>query len=121
MQGWCASREEGRQSGCLGVPSSHWTLSTTGFPCYWNTSRTDCAWCAPGGKIVTTINIVTINIVTIHINQGRSVDLMVTQAQTLARARGVGTRRTLTTATPCLETASTLLESVTVRPSVSSR
>ena len=125
MQQWCTSKKEGRQSGCLGVPANHWTLSTTGYPCYWNTSRTDCAWCAPGGKLVTinivTINIVTINTVTIHINQGRSVDLMVTQAQTLARARGVGTRRTLTTATPCLETASTLLESVTVRPSVSSR
>jgi len=49
MQEWCTSRKEGRQSGCLGVPANHWTLSTTGHPCYWNTSRTDCAWCASGG------------------------------------------------------------------------
>jgi len=49
MQEWCTSKKEGRQSGCLGVPANHWTLSTTGYPCFWNTSRTDCAWCAPGG------------------------------------------------------------------------
>jgi len=49
MHQWCTSREEGRVSGCLGVPAPHWTLSTTGYPCYWNTSRTDCAWCAAGG------------------------------------------------------------------------
>ena len=49
MQEWCTSKAEGRQSGCLGVPANHWTLSTTGYPCYWNTTRTDCAWCAPGG------------------------------------------------------------------------
>jgi len=49
MQGWCTSKKEGRVSGCLGIPANHWTLSTTGYPCYWNTSRTDCAWCAPGG------------------------------------------------------------------------
>jgi len=49
MQMWCTSKREGRQSGCLGVPDNHWTLSSTGFPCYWNTSRTDCAWCATGG------------------------------------------------------------------------
>ena len=39
----------GRRAGCTGLPASHWTLSTTGYPCYWNTSRTDCAWCAVGG------------------------------------------------------------------------
>jgi len=49
MEQWCTSRKEGRQSGCLGLPANHWTLSTTGFPCYWNTSRTDCAWCGSGG------------------------------------------------------------------------
>lgn len=31
------------------MPANHWTLSTTGYPCYWNTTRTDCAWCAAGG------------------------------------------------------------------------
>jgi len=49
MQEWCTSKKEGRVSGCLGVPANHWTLSTTGYPCYWNTTRTDCAWCAAGG------------------------------------------------------------------------
>ena len=57
-------RSEGRQAGCLGIPQHHWTLSTTGFPCFFNTSRfeedffsektfktsrTDCGWCAAGG------------------------------------------------------------------------
>jgi len=49
MQQYCTKKEEGRQAGCLGVPANHWTLSTTGYPCYFNTSRTDCAWCAAGG------------------------------------------------------------------------
>ena len=119
MQQWCTSKKEGRQSGCLGVPANHWTLSTTGYPCYWNTSRTDCAWCAPGGKLVT-INIVTINIVTITTTQVLSVDLKVRQAQTLSAAPGVGTRLTLSTATPCLGTVSTLPGPVTARPSASS-
>ena len=49
MQQYCTKKEEGRQAGCLGVPTNHWTLSTTGYPCYFNTSCTDCAWCAAGG------------------------------------------------------------------------
>lgn len=49
MQEYCTSKKEGRQAGCLGVPANHWTLSSTGYPCYWDTSRTDCAWCAAGG------------------------------------------------------------------------
>merc|ERR1711915_1112742 len=49
MQNYCTKKEPGRQKGCLGVPANHWTLSTTGYPCYFNTSRTDCAWCASGG------------------------------------------------------------------------
>ena len=32
-------RSEGRQAGCLGIPQNHWTLSTTGFPCFFNNSR----------------------------------------------------------------------------------
>ena len=117
MQQWCTSKKEGRQSGCLGVPANHWTLSTTGYPCYWNTSRTDCAWCAPGGKISTTSYI---QIVTSNITQVLSVVLKVTQDQTLAVARDVGTRLTLTIATPCRGTVSTLLAPATVRPSASS-
>ena len=49
MQQYCTKKEEGRQAGCLGVPTNHWTLSATGYPCYFNTSCTDCAWCAAGG------------------------------------------------------------------------
>ena len=115
MQGWCAGREEGRQAGCLGVPSSHWTLSTTGFPCYWNTSSTNCAWCAAGGKILP----VSCNNVNSDIIQVLSVDQDQTLDQTLPTAPDVKTRRK-TIATPCLEAVSTSLVSVTVRPSVSS-
>ena len=32
-------RAEGRQAGCLGIPQNHWTLSTTGFPCFFDPSR----------------------------------------------------------------------------------
>merc|ERR1712106_316197 len=39
----------GRQKGCPGIPANHWTMSNTGYPCFFNTSRTDCAWCASGG------------------------------------------------------------------------
>jgi len=49
LHNYCTKITPGRQTGCLGVPASHWTLSTTGYPCFWNTSRTDCAWCAAGG------------------------------------------------------------------------
>ena len=49
MQQYCTKKEEGRQAGCLGVPTNHWTLSITGYPCYFNTSCTDCARCAAGG------------------------------------------------------------------------
>ena len=47
-------------------------------------------------------------------------DLRVRQDQTQPVARDVGTQKTLNIATPCLETASTFLECVTARPSVSS-
>jgi len=50
LQGYCTAKVAGRQSGCLGVPASHWTLSTTGYPCFFNTTRTDCGWCATGGS-----------------------------------------------------------------------
>jgi len=49
MQNYCTSKKLGRQKGCPGVPANHWTLSTTGYPCYWDQTRTDCAWCSPGG------------------------------------------------------------------------
>jgi len=49
MQQYCTKKEPGRQKGCLGVVANHWTLSNTGYPCYFNTTRTDCAWCASGG------------------------------------------------------------------------
>lgn len=50
LQNYCTSKSLGRQSGCLGVPANHWTLSTTGYPCFFDTSRTDCGWCAIGGS-----------------------------------------------------------------------
>ena len=37
MQQYCTKKEEGRQAGCLGVPTNHWTLSTTGYPCVTST------------------------------------------------------------------------------------
>jgi len=49
MHQWCTSRAEGRQKGCPGVPQHHWTLSNTGYPCFFNSTRTDCGWCAAGG------------------------------------------------------------------------
>jgi len=49
MQNYCYKKFDGRQRGCPGVPASQWTLATTGHVCAGNRSRTDCAWCAPGG------------------------------------------------------------------------
>ena len=40
-------RAEGRQKGCPGVPQHHWTLSNTGYPCFFNTTR----W-GGGGEVV---------------------------------------------------------------------
>ena len=31
--------------GCVGIPNYKFTLSSRGFPCYFDLSRTDCAWC----------------------------------------------------------------------------
>ena len=31
--------------GCPGIPGNKFTLSTTGFPCYWDHSNKECAWC----------------------------------------------------------------------------
>jgi len=49
MEKYCTAKSLGRQAGCLGVPSHHWTLSNTGYPCFFDTKRTDCGWCATGG------------------------------------------------------------------------
>ena len=40
---WCQSPRN--KKGCPGVPSKTYTLSSTGFPCYWNPSDRSCAWC----------------------------------------------------------------------------
>merc|ERR1712168_26773 len=49
LHNYCTKKTAGRRVGCPGVPANHWTLSTTGYPCFFNTSRTDCAWSASGG------------------------------------------------------------------------
>jgi len=48
MQKWCQSKKNlAKGLGCQGIPSYKYTLSTTGYPCYWNPKSLDCAWCAP--------------------------------------------------------------------------
>merc|ERR1719285_1022986 len=34
--------------GCPGIPNPDHTLSTRGYPCYWDPTDFSCAWCAPG-------------------------------------------------------------------------
>jgi len=36
------------KQGCPKIPNSEYTLSTTGYPCYWDHNDKRCAWCAPG-------------------------------------------------------------------------
>jgi len=43
MHQWCQSKKA--KTGCPGVPQSKYTLASTGFPCYWDTSKLECAWC----------------------------------------------------------------------------
>lgn len=44
---YCYKRSD--RLGCPGIPQNKFTLSTRGFPCFWNHTDTRCAWCAPGG------------------------------------------------------------------------
>jgi len=43
MQKWCQNPKS--KNGCPGIPGNKFTLSTTGFPCYWDHSNKECAWC----------------------------------------------------------------------------
>merc|ERR1719167_719023 len=36
------------RQGCPKIPNFQYTLSTTGYPCYWDHSDKSCAWCADG-------------------------------------------------------------------------
>merc|ERR1739838_849070 len=48
MGKWCQSKKNlAKGLGCNGIPNYKYTLSTTGYPCYWNPKSLDCAWCAP--------------------------------------------------------------------------
>merc|ERR1712179_809872 len=37
-----------KKEGCKGITQPKYTKSMTGYPCYWDPKRTDCAWCLPG-------------------------------------------------------------------------
>jgi len=47
MHKWCQPKKK-KQIGCKGIPSNKYTLSSKGYPCYWNPKSTDCAWCLNG-------------------------------------------------------------------------
>lgn len=44
MQKWCQSKQS--KTGCKGIPNYKYTLSSTGYPCYWDPTNMNCAWCA---------------------------------------------------------------------------
>jgi len=43
MHKWCQSKKA--KTGCKGIPNYKNTLSTIGYPCYWDPKSMDCAWC----------------------------------------------------------------------------
>merc|ERR1739848_72090 len=46
MHKYCQSPKAAKKGlGCVGIPNYKFTLSSRGFPCYFDLSRTDCAWC----------------------------------------------------------------------------
>jgi len=47
MHKYCYKQSD--RLGCPGVPNNKYTLSSRGFPCFWDNSDTRCAWCSPGG------------------------------------------------------------------------
>jgi len=47
MHKYCYKKSD--RTGCPGVPNSKYTLSSRGYPCFWDNSDTRCAWCSPGG------------------------------------------------------------------------
>merc|ERR1712215_502094 len=44
MHEWCQDKKS--KIGCKGIPHNKETLSTKGYPCYWDPKKLDCAWCA---------------------------------------------------------------------------
>merc|ERR1712179_721340 len=48
MHKWCQDKKKAKKEGCKGITQPKYTKSMTGYPCYWDPKRTDCAWCLPG-------------------------------------------------------------------------
>jgi len=44
---WCYKSKVG--GGCPGIEEPKYTLSQTGYPCFYDPKSTECAWCAEGG------------------------------------------------------------------------
>ena len=47
----CEKKKSGQRRGCNGVQAKGETLSEIGFPCNFDPTRRDCAWCTYGKKI----------------------------------------------------------------------
>merc|ERR1712025_413268 len=47
MHNYCYKRSA--REGCPGVCNNKYTLSQKGFPCFWDHTSTECAWCADNG------------------------------------------------------------------------
>jgi len=47
MQNYCYKKSD--RVGCPGVCNNKYTLSQRGYPCFWDHTRTDCAWCSDNG------------------------------------------------------------------------
>jgi len=43
MHKWCQDKKS--TIGCKGIPHNKETLSTKGYPCYWDPKNLDCVWC----------------------------------------------------------------------------
>jgi len=43
MHRWCQNKNS--KVGCQGIPENKNTLSSKGYPCYWDLTDTSCAWC----------------------------------------------------------------------------
>ena len=47
MHNYCYKKSD--RVGCPGVCNNKYTLSQKGYPCFWDHTRTDCAWCSDNG------------------------------------------------------------------------
>merc|ERR1711970_264834 len=50
MHKWCQDKKLAKKSGCKGITSNKYTLSSKGYPCSSDYKSTDCAWCLPKGR-----------------------------------------------------------------------